>query len=327
VPEDVAHAYCFTSRMASTRDPFDDPTTASLRSRASSIVTTTTKFSLETLSQDDRSSIGAMRIRNHRLGPNAGRPNSITSISNPAPPYTEAAVGPTLQLPTHQNGDFQSLLSRLAEVADRPSEAASINEPLAPSTIASTGNTTPAPDSPLDPGVNLQAQIAHYSNVVRTLDSNYTAELERLRQKHAQELAVTRHDIDAAYRAQRKVELREMERFKEEAAAARDLEIKQIRAERDATVLGLEGKIRGLEEKVQEMERALAAGVEEGVEERRVAVEKARHEVEDLWERRWRDRARVEGEERERAEAEREEKLKVAVAEKVEETRRDFDRG
>ncbi|KAL8782365.1 MAG: hypothetical protein Q9213_005443 [Squamulea squamosa] len=307
-------------------DRIDDPATASLRSRASSIVTTTTKFSLETLSQDDRSSIGAMRIRNHRLGPNAGRPNSITSITNPAPPYTEA-VGPTLQLPTHQNGDFQSLLSRLAEVADRPSEATSINEALAPSIIASTGNTTPAPDSPLDPGVNLQAQIAHYSNVVHTLDSNYTADLERLKQKHAQELAVTRHDIDAAYRAQRKIELREMERFREEAAAARDLEIMQIRAERDARVLGLEGKIRGLEEKVQEMERALSKQVEKGVEERRVAVEKARHEVEDLWERRWRDRARVEGEERERAEVEREERLKVNVAEKIEKLMRDFDRG
>ena len=286
-------------------DPTEDTAAVSLRSRASSIVTTTTKFSLETLS-DDRSSIGAIR---QRLGiHNSGRPHSITSIAHPAPPYTET-THPTLQLPTHHNGNFQNLLSRLAEVADRPAEAASLHEPLAPSTTAS-GNTTPAPDSPLDTELNPSAQVAYYSNVVRTLDSNYTAELERLRQKHAQELAVarqeqaqelalTRHEIDAAYRAQWKAQNRENERIREEAAKARDEEVQRIRTESDT-------KVKNMEERVMDLEKALVVQVEEGYEDREKAVEKARHEVEDLWEKRWRDRARIEEEEKERAAIERE---------------------
>ncbi|KAI4214445.1 MAG: hypothetical protein L6R36_009421 [Xanthoria steineri] len=281
-------------------DPIDDLSGASLRSRASSIVSTTTRFSLETISQDDRSSIGAIWERQHRLGNtnnDSGRPHSITSVANPAPPYTEA-TNPTLQLPTHNNGDFQNLLNRLSEVAERPADAVSLNEPLAPSTIDS-GNTTPAPDSPLDPDVNPSAQVAYYSNVVRTLDSNYTAELERVRQQHAQEVALTRHNIDAAYRAQWKAKNREIEKIREEAAAARDEAVHRIRAEADA-------RVRGLEEKVKGLEAALVAQAEEGSEERDRAVERARHEVEDLWERRWRDRARIEEEEKARAEEERE---------------------
>ncbi|KAI4261138.1 MAG: hypothetical protein L6R42_003659 [Xanthoria sp. 1 TBL-2021] len=276
-------------------DPIDDLSGASLRSRASSIVTTS-RFSLETISQDDRSSIGAIWERQHRLGNNnSGRPHSITSVAHPAPPYTEA-INSTLQLPTHHNGNLQGLLSRLAEVADRPAEAASLNEPLAPSTIAS-GDTTPAPDSPLDPELNPSTQAAYYSNVVRTLDSNFTAELEHLRQKHVQDLALTRHQIDSVYRAQWKAQNRENEKIREEAAKARDEEVQRIKAESDA-------RVRGLEEKVRELEGALVAQAEEGHAKHEKAVEKARHEVEDLWERRWRDRARIEEEEKERAEIE-----------------------
>ncbi|KAL9001278.1 MAG: hypothetical protein Q9169_000169 [Polycauliona sp. 2 TL-2023] len=277
-------------------EPADDVATASLRSRASSVVTTTTRFSLETLSQDDTSSIGAAWGRQHQFGNVAGRPHSVTSITNPAPPYTEA-VNPTLQLPSHQNGEFQSLLSRLAEVAERPTEAVSLNEPLAPSTIAS-GDTPPAPDSPLDPDLNPSAQVAYYSSVVRTLDSNYTADLERLRQKHVQELAATRHEIDAAYRAQWKTQNRQNERIREEAAKARDEEVHRIKTESDV-------KVQVLEARVQELESALVMQAEEWLEQREKAVEKARHEVEDTWEKRWRDRSRIEAEEKERADVER----------------------
>ncbi|KAL8672879.1 MAG: hypothetical protein Q9168_002688 [Polycauliona sp. 1 TL-2023] len=277
-------------------DPADDVATTSLRSRASSIVTTTTRFSLETLSQDDRSSIGAVWGRQHQFGNDTGRPHSITSIAHPAPPYTEA-INSTLQLPSHHNGDFQNLLSRLAEIAERPAQAVSLNEPLAPSTIAS-GNTTPAPDSPLDPEFNPSGQVAYYSSVVRTLDSNYTADCERLRQKYAQEVAATRHEIDAAYRAQWKAQNRENEKIREEAAKARDEEVQRIQTESDV-------KVRVLEERVLELESTLVAQAQHGLEEREKAIEKARHEVEDLWEKRWRDRARIEAEEKQRADVER----------------------
>ncbi|KAL8640774.1 MAG: hypothetical protein Q9226_008708 [Calogaya cf. arnoldii] len=266
-------------------DPIDGSTTASLRSIDSSIVPTST---LGTLSQDDRSSIGAIREWQHRLGNNnPGRPHSITSVANPAPPYSEA-VDSTLQLPTHRNGDFQSLLSRLAEVADRPTEAASLNEPLAPPNIAS-GNTTPAPDLP--PDADFNPWVAYYSSVVRTLDSNYTADLERLRQKHAQDLALTRHEIDAAYRAQWKAQNRENERIREEAAKARDEEVQRVKAESDA--------------RTKELERALIEQADEAHGAKERAVAKARHEVEDLWEKRWRDRIRIDEEEKKRVEMER----------------------
>ncbi|KAL8807583.1 MAG: hypothetical protein Q9182_000567 [Xanthomendoza sp. 2 TL-2023] len=281
-------------------DPIDDSAAASFRSRASSIITTTTNFSLETLSQDDQSSIGARWERQHRPG-NAGRPHSVTSIAHPAPPYTEA-VDSTLLPPNHGNRELPGLLSRLAAATERLEEAASINEPLAPSTIAS-GHTTPAPESPIGPEVDSQSQAAYYSNVVRTLDSNYTAELERLRQKQAQELAVMRHDIDQAYRAQWKAKNREIEKIREETAAARDLEVNQIRAESGS-------RIAGLEVKVQQLETTLAEQAEKMDKEHRLAIEKARHEIEDLWEKRWSDRTRVESEERERAEMKRQAELK-----------------
>lgn len=179
--------------------------------------------------------------------------------------------------------------------------ASSINEPLAPSTIASN-DTTPAPESPLDPEMNPRDQAAYYSNVVRTLDSNYTAEVERLRQKHAQELAVTRHDIDQAYRAQWKAKNREIEKIREEAAAAKDVEVHAIRVKSEL-------RVARLEEKVRQLETMLTEQAEMKDEEHRRAINKARHEIEDLWEKRWSDRSRVESEERERAEMKRQARL------------------
>lgn len=284
-------------------DAVDDSTPASLRSRASSIVTTTTKFSLETLSQDDRSSVGS---RWERYRPSrTNRPRSMismTSIARPAPPYNEA-VDSTLLLPSHQNGDFQV---QPRSPAGSAAEAISINEALPPSP-ARSGATTPSPDSPFDPDENPQAQVAYYSNVVRTLDQNYTAAIERLRQEHVQEIAATRHDIDQAYRAQWKVKNQQIERIREEAAMVRDEEIETLRAL-------YEERFRDMEEKVSRLERELA----EQKEGQAGAIEKARHEIEDLWEKRWSDRAHVEQQERARAEVARLAQLSGDLAEKDE---------
>ncbi|KAL8720135.1 MAG: hypothetical protein Q9225_002950 [Loekoesia sp. 1 TL-2023] len=254
-------------------DAIDDTAAASLRSRASSIITTTTKFSLETLSQDDGSSILAFRER-QRPGP-ASRPRSLlsmTSIARPAPPYT-AALDSTLLLPSHQNGDFESIPnSPPVEPAEPPApEIASIHEVMAPSPVPSSspsGAVTPSPDTPLDPE-DPRAQITYYNNVVRTLDQNYTAELDRLRAQHIQELAAIRNEIDSAYRAQWKSKNREIERIREEAA----VEIDQVRKECEANI--------------SKMERELLEQKEQKDKEMGMAVEKARHEVEDLWEKRW----------------------------------------
>ncbi|KAL8932547.1 MAG: hypothetical protein Q9211_006252, partial [Gyalolechia sp. 1 TL-2023] len=197
-------------------DTSDDPAAASLRSRASSIVTTTTKFSLETLPQDDRSSLFAFRERPRP--DTATRPRSlasITSITHPAPPYS-AILDSALLLPTHHNVE-----SELPQRRPAAGEAASINEAIAPSPTPShppSRSTTPSPDIPPDPDDHPRAQIAYYNHVVRTLDQNYTTELGELRAQHSQELATIRNDIDAAYRTQWKAKNRENEKIREEAA-------------------------------------------------------------------------------------------------------------
>ncbi|KAL8867665.1 MAG: hypothetical protein Q9174_005514 [Haloplaca sp. 1 TL-2023] len=272
------------------RTTIDEPadvTASSLRSRASSIVTTTTKFSLETLSQDDQSSLRT-RWDGHRGG-GRDRPRSMismASIARPAPPYSEAVNSGSPV--SHEHGILQRQLGLLAEAARQPSETVSLNEALPPSPEPSEA-TTPLPDSPVDPDENPHAQAAYYSNVVRTLDQNYTAAIERLRQEHVKEIATTRHDIDQAYRAQWKVKNQQIERIREEATKARDEEIASLR--------GLyEERYKDMEEKVSRLENELQAEKDK----RQVAVEKARHEVEDVWEKRWSDRNEVEKSEQQR---------------------------
>ena len=277
------------------RTAIDEPadvTASSLRSRASSIVTTTTKFSLETLSQDDQSSIGT-QWDGYRAG-RRERPRSMismTSIARPAPPYSEAVNSGSSA--NHEHGILQLQLGLLAEAARQPSETVSLNEALPPSPGPSEA-ATPLPESPVDPDENPHTQAAYYSNVVRTLDQNYTAAIEHLRQEHVQEIATTRHDIDQAYRAQWKVKNQQIERIREEAARARDEEIASLRAL-------YEERYKDMEEKVLRLEKELQAEKDK----QQVPVEKARHEVEDVWERRWSDRNEVEKSEKQRANAEK----------------------
>ncbi|KAL8710679.1 MAG: hypothetical protein Q9220_004697 [cf. Caloplaca sp. 1 TL-2023] len=276
------------------QDSTDDLSTPSLRSRASSIVTTTTKFSLETLSQDDRSSLGPL-WEMQRQG-NADRPRSLlsmTSIARPAPPYHEAGDS-MLLLPSHREGFFQTQPNMSSEAFQHPAEAISINEALPPSPTRSEA-ATPSPDSPVDIEANMQSRAAYYSSVVRTLDQNYTAAVEALRQQHAQQLALTRHDIDQAYRAQWKAKNREIERIREETATAKEIEVLQLRTD-------FESKFERLQSQVIKLQGALLTQAEEAAEKERKAVEKARHEVEDVWERRWQDRTKIENDEKQKAE-------------------------
>ncbi|KAI4251399.1 MAG: hypothetical protein LQ352_004870 [Teloschistes flavicans] len=269
-------------------DAVDGSAAASLRSRASSIVTTTTKFSLETLSQDDQSSNGTRwEWQRHGYGSRPRSMISMTSVAHPAPPYDQS-VDSTLLLPGHRNGDFHFQPSSQQEAGNHINATPSINEALPPSP-ARSGTTTPSPESPIDPEENPHAQAAYYSNVVRTLDQNYTAAIERLRQEHVQQLALTRHDIDQAYRAQWKAKNKEIERIREETALAKDLEVERIKEENDA-------RMRDMEEKISLLEQELAGRCEG----QNTAIERARHEIEDIWEKRWSDRARIEREERER---------------------------
>ncbi|KAL9634681.1 MAG: hypothetical protein Q9164_003951 [Protoblastenia rupestris] len=152
-----------------------------------------------------------------------------------------------------------------------------------------------SPRTPEDPENTLSA---HYSGIVRTIDSRYTLELERMRQEivqlkqaHAEESALMRNDMDAAYRGVLKKRDREVEKVKEEAASRverleRDLEEVRSEAAKEA-------------ERVREEAKNIARRTEE---DHRKEVERERHVVEDEWERRWLGRMQLSSEEAARRE-------------------------
>ena len=141
-----------------------------------------------------------------------------------------------------------------------------------------------APDQhDADPENNLSA---HYSRIVRTLDSRYTSELERLRQEnerlrasHAEDIALMRNNLDAAYRDVLKKRDREVERAREEAASrAAELESEVCRWKEEG-----EDRLRRLEKDALQQRVMMA-------EAHARDMERAKNAVEDVWERRWRDR-------------------------------------
>ena len=151
------------------------------------------------------------------------------------------------------------------------------------------GSSSPRLQSPPLPDPEAETQnalTAHYSHIVRTIDSRYTSELERLRQEitslqraHDEEMALMRNSIDAAYRVVLKKRNQEVEKAKESAASRTE--------ELEREVLRWKGEN---QERVHRMEREREeerASVEEA---HRRKVERERNAVEDLWERRWRER-------------------------------------
>ena len=130
------------------------------------------------------------------------------------------------------------------------------------------------------------ALIAHYSSVVRTIDSRYTAEVSRLAQEKQKaveeferEVARMRNEIDATYRGVLKERDKAVERAREEAAS-RVEELEKV--VRDWKAAG-EVRLETIAEMAREREEQSRAASER-------EVQRARHEVEDVWERRWRDR-------------------------------------
>ncbi|MCJ1250134.1 hypothetical protein MMC30_007360 [Trapelia coarctata] len=295
----------------------------SLRSTASSIISTGTKTSIGTLaqpyfsqSQEGPSSSGIdVHLGGQRNFRITARPGSILSISSfdaPAPPYesyasTNASVATlapstprqessrTPSPPPHINTDTETTAYNYtyssasstphALTAFPPPRPTSASPPLHSPAASRTPSPPPSPTLP-DPTTLSQ----HYTLVVRTIDANHRAELARMATAHAAALAQTRHDIDAAYRSVLRARNQDVERIREEAAAA----VAAITARCEETLVVKEKEYEAEVERLRmEMERR------EGEWEGRIA--RARNEVEDLWEGRWKDRMRVSGEEMERA--------------------------
>ena len=164
----------------------------SLRSRASSVVSTGTRFSISTLPVEEPSQIeGLLGRLNHA---SAFRPRSVMSTSSydqPAPPYESRSVTETPIVPVVQQ-DFESLAQSTANRED------------------SAQSPTISPENSLS---------MHYSRVVRTIDQNHSNQMRRLEEAHQEELGATRNAIDQTYRKELKAKAHEVEKMREEMAS------------------------------------------------------------------------------------------------------------
>ena len=262
----------------------------SFRSRASSVISTGTKFSISTMPQghfniDDV--LGGYGVRT-----TSTRPASMYSARSNAPslpPYEDQVPRPApMQIPAPSGNDSE--------------------QPPTPSTA--------------DPE---NALSIHYGRVVRTIDENHARQLARIYEAHeqqlkahVQELAATREAVDQAYRKEWKAKNREIERVREEAAGSvaemqktLDRELNRGREECAARVAALEEQLQSLavthEERIARVQQDANDQVVALHEEYQATIDKARNAIEDLWEGRWNDRTRLAAEEAQRRDVQKDE--------------------
>lgn len=186
--------------------PDPDVEEASLRSRASSVVTTGTKFSISTLPNEEYSHLDNVLGRPARSA--ATRPRSIFSVASyetSLPPYENPRAEEPLEPPAGQHCIGTSGQS------------------------SGPAGRTPSPASPI---VDPENALLHYGRVVRTIDQNHVNQMRRLKEAHQEELGATRHAIDQAYLKELKAKNREVEKMREETAS--------LSAEHDAAIARLQ---------------------------------------------------------------------------------------
>ena len=165
----------------------------SLRSRASSVVSTGTRFSISTLPVEEPSQIDGLLGRLSHAS--AFRPRSVMSTNSyeqPAPPYESRSAGEAPTLSNAQNDVTSPGLSPVVPEDSQPSPTISPEE---------------------------DSLTVHYSRVVRTIDQNHSNQMRRLKEVHQEELGATRNAIDQTYRKELKGKAREVEKVREEMAS------------------------------------------------------------------------------------------------------------
>lgn len=241
-----------------------DAEAGSLRSRASSVISTGTKFSFSTSAYEEHPNIDGVLGRLNSVA-SRGRPGSVLSCEEPAPPYED-----------------QEAVDRPQGSPSAEHEAVSRTQSSTPVAEENTNQSTTPPSSDSE-----NALSAHYTRIIRSLDNSHGHELSALRsslakaqdrielltKEHEHQLAATRNEIDQTYRKEYKAVRREVEKTREDAATA-----------------------------VEIIKEAAAMEAVRLKEEHEKAVVKARNAVEDLWETRWSDRMKVAAEEVERIE-------------------------
>ena len=167
----------------------------SVRSGASSIVTTSPKFSISTLPNEEYTRIDDTNRRSRRS--TALRPRSIFSVASyepSLPPYDVAQATATTG-PSYDRHNAE-IIGQPARVPDSDQQS--------PTT------------SVVDPE---NALSMHYGRVVRVIDQNHLDQMRRLKEAHQEELGKVRHAIDQTYRKEFKARDREMEKMREEMAS------------------------------------------------------------------------------------------------------------
>ncbi|MCJ1397837.1 hypothetical protein MMC11_001033 [Xylographa trunciseda] len=302
----------------------------SLRSRASSVVSTGTKTSIGTLANPNyqpdspppecSQTAGIDVLLGHRNFRITARPGSVLSISSfdhPAPPYDgplPTGTGHTILNPSEFETPDPASHAVLNTAAPSPPfrSSRSARSVHFASPIHSPSHSLP-PSPSLSPSLPSPPTLSqHYTHVVRTIDANHRAEIASLTASHTAALASTRNAIDAAYRV---------------ALRARDAEVETLRQENAAAIAAIEARHKAATDAEEDRQRAEAerhAASMRAVEETHRAemarereawakeVGRARNEVEDMWEARWRDTMRVTGVEMERLRM-RVRELEVAV--------------
>ncbi|MCJ1317616.1 hypothetical protein MMC15_002941 [Xylographa vitiligo] len=295
----------------------------SLRSRASSVVSTGTKTSIGTLANPNyqpespppecAQAAGIDVLLGHRNFRITARPGSVLSISSfdhPAPPY-DAQLPPGTGHTTLNPSEFETAEPATTRPqVDRGYEPSLPSPPLRSSRSARSvhfaspihsPSHSPPPSPSFSPSLPSPPTLSqHYTHVVRTIDANHRAEIASLTATHTAALASTRNAIDAAYRV---------------ALRARDAEVENIRQDNAAAVAAIEARHKAALDAVADRHRAEAdrhTARMEAVEELHRAemaqereawvkeVGRARNEVEDMWEARWSDTMRVTSGEMER---------------------------
>ncbi|KAK0513900.1 hypothetical protein JMJ35_003622 [Cladonia borealis] len=282
----------------------------SLRSRASSVISTGTKFSFSTLQSQSQGAyhIDEVLERNPSSSSNhsenwngvsmrsnaAQRPGSlysVRSIATSLPPYeghapsssSDAALANAVFVP--ENGGGQQVATTTPGNVTTPADSYLQRQPSS------------ASSTQLDAENSLSM---HYGRVVRHIDETHRRQVARINLAHEQEMAAMRDAIDKAYRQEFKAKDREIERIRAEAAddmarleESKVREVDGVREEGEKRLVALEG----------ELEKERREGEEREGETRRefeMRLEKACNAIEDVWEGRWNDRSKLAVEERRR---------------------------
>lgn len=286
----------------------------SLRSRASSVISTGTKFSFSTLPQgtyhidevlernnsqssSNSNSSGHGNGNSSRTNNAAARPGSlysVRSIATSLPPYEghappslsdDAVLANTVALAAEGGGGHQ-VVATTPGVTMMPGAADNNSQP------------------PSTPTLDLENSLSmHYGRVVRHIDETHRRQVARINLAHEQELAAVRDAIDKAYRKEFKAKDREIERIRAEAAGdvaaieeSKVREVDRMRDEGEAKIKALEEEVEAVRKECEEEVKRLRWEAEEREGEMREgfekAMEKACNAIEDIWEGRWKDRSR-----------------------------------